>query len=256
MKTVIHNKLIRDKIPEKIALYGDSCHISELSDDEYKKYLKFKLFEEMQEYCASSEVEELVDIIEVAYACANAHGVTNEKLDTMRSMKSFKYGKFDDRIFLVSTSSNDEETAIRTISTAVDKCLMSCGDNYADDIKNIKNKMIEYYKSADYENLDNMFYFLRMMSEFSIYLEDYTKKIFDTIQEQSKSWNDGMIVKPFPEDFDTLEGCPNSCEIDPEFKHVSFFNPDFNDQVHNYMNMVDGSKYHGKAWDNGSKDTK
>ena len=247
MESVIHNKLVRDKIPEKIALHGDSYHISKLADDdEYKKYLKFKLFEEMQEYCASGEVEELVDIIEVAYACANAHGVSNEKLDTMRSMKSFKYGKFDDRILLVSTTSDDEETAIRTISSAVDKCLASCGDNYADEIKDIKNKIIEYYKSADYENLDNMFYFLRMMSEFSNYLEDYTKQLFDTIQEQGKAWN---------KDFDTAEGCHNLGKIDSGFKYVSFFNPDFNDQFHNFMNMVDGSKDQCKAWDDINKDT-
>ena len=245
MKTVIHNKLIRDKIPEKIALHGDSYHISELTDDdEYKRYLKFKLFEELQEYCASGEVEELADILEVVYACANVHGVSNEKLDTIRYMKAEKYGKFNDRIFLVSTKS-DEDTTIRNIEHAVNKYLESFNDDYADDKKSIMDTIISYYKNGDYQKIDMMLDFCNMMGEVNIKLNEYNKKIFDNINEQGKAWRNGLYVKPFPDDFDTLEGCPNfgtGGPIDPVWKHTSFFNPEYNDLVHNYMKMVDGSK--------------
>lgn len=48
----IHNKLVRDKIPEIIEKTGKVCHIHTLTSDEYLAELDRKLNEECAEYQA------------------------------------------------------------------------------------------------------------------------------------------------------------------------------------------------------------
>jgi len=68
-----YNKLIRDNIPEIIANdNGKRASVKVLTDDECLKYLNQKLSEELNEYLASSEIEELADLQEVIYGiCCN-----------------------------------------------------------------------------------------------------------------------------------------------------------------------------------------
>ena len=96
------NKLVRDKIPEMIRSHGEEEVIRVLQADEYIECLEKKLDEEVAEYHASGETEELADILEVAFALAEACGVTREELMSVCREKEESRGGFAERIFLIS----------------------------------------------------------------------------------------------------------------------------------------------------------
>ncbi len=96
----VYNKLVRDKIPEIIEQSGKLCEISILSDEEYLTALDKKLNEELQEFRQSGEIEELADILEVAYAIAQAKGYSIEQLQSLREEKKTARGAFDKKLFL------------------------------------------------------------------------------------------------------------------------------------------------------------
>ena len=74
MKRITYNKLVRDRIPEIIEKSGNKCIIEILSNEEYIEMLDKKLDEELAEYHKVENIEELADLLEVIYACAQARG--------------------------------------------------------------------------------------------------------------------------------------------------------------------------------------
>ena len=98
----IHNKLVRDKIPEIIEKTGKVCHIHTLTSDEYLAELDRKLNEECAEYQADKSLEELADMQEVMYAIAEARGYSVEELEKVRAEKAEKRGAFIEKIYLES----------------------------------------------------------------------------------------------------------------------------------------------------------
>ena len=100
MKKTYH-KLVRDRIPEIIEAGGNTCVTRILSDEEYLCRLDQKLDEELTEYHADGNPEELADLLEVIYAAAAARGVTAEELDEIRAQKAAKRGAFAQKILLV-----------------------------------------------------------------------------------------------------------------------------------------------------------
>lgn len=100
MKTITYNKLVRDRIPEIIEAGGDSCVTKILTDEAYLRMLDAKLDEELSEYHADGNPEELADLLEVIYAAAKARGVSAEELDRIREEKAAKRGAFERKILL------------------------------------------------------------------------------------------------------------------------------------------------------------
>lgn len=96
----IHNKLVRDKIPEIIENTGKTAYCHILTEDEYIAELDKKLNEECAEYQADKSLEELADMLEVMYAIAEARGYSVAELERVRAEKAEKRGGFKDRIFL------------------------------------------------------------------------------------------------------------------------------------------------------------
>ena len=70
----IHNKLVRDKIPEIIENTGKKAYCHVLAEEEYLSELDKKLNEECVEYQVDKSLEELADMLEVMYAIAEARG--------------------------------------------------------------------------------------------------------------------------------------------------------------------------------------
>lgn len=99
----VFNKLVRDKIPEIIASKGEYATTRILDNDEYKKELDKKLLEEVNEYMADDNVEELADIVEVIYGILNSKNVSIEDFEKVRKAKVEKRGAFQDKIFLEKT---------------------------------------------------------------------------------------------------------------------------------------------------------
>ena len=97
-----YNKLVRDKIPSIIERNGETPITRILNDEEYLNELNTKLQEEVNEYFADGNVEELADIVEVIYGILDAKGVSLEEFEKIRIGKVEKRGAFKDRIFLES----------------------------------------------------------------------------------------------------------------------------------------------------------
>lgn len=96
----IYHKLVRDLIPEIIENAGQTCVVTTLSDEEYLRMVDEKLQEELTEYYADGNIEELADLIEVIYAAAKARGYTVEELEAIRIKKAQQRGAFDKKILL------------------------------------------------------------------------------------------------------------------------------------------------------------
>lgn len=98
--TIIHNKLVRDKIPQIIEKSGKTPVCRTLSDEEALEMLDRKLSEELNEYQADKSMEEIADLLEVIHAVVKARGSSMEEVEAIRKDKLKKRGGFDKRIFL------------------------------------------------------------------------------------------------------------------------------------------------------------
>lgn len=99
----IYNKLVRDKIPDIIKSNGEKPVIKVLNEDEYKKELEKKLYEEYNEVLSASgqdRLEELADMLEVIAALARIEGKTLEDVSLIAHQKVLKRGSFNNRIYL------------------------------------------------------------------------------------------------------------------------------------------------------------
>ena len=96
----VYNKLVRDRIPEIIEADGKSCKTRILSDEEYIVALEAKLNEEVAEYQADKNLEEMADVLEVLQAICIARGYSLEELEALTAKKASKRGGFADKIFL------------------------------------------------------------------------------------------------------------------------------------------------------------
>ena len=99
----IYNKLVRDNIPSIIKWNGATPITRILNEEEYKKELEKKLYEEYNEVLEASgedRVEELADMIEVIKYLAKLEGKELGDVIKTADEKSTKRGAFNDRIFL------------------------------------------------------------------------------------------------------------------------------------------------------------
>ena len=99
-KRTVHNKLVRDRIPEIIEASGRTCITEVLPEDAYIQALDAKLSEELAEYQQSKSLEELADLLEVMGAVVKARGYTWDELTRVRKEKRAQRGAFEQRIFL------------------------------------------------------------------------------------------------------------------------------------------------------------
>ena len=96
----VYNKLVRDKIPEIIEADGKVCRTHILSNEEYIVALEAKLNEEVAEYQADKNLEEMADVLEVLHASCVARGYSLAELEAMSANKAEKRGGFKEKIFL------------------------------------------------------------------------------------------------------------------------------------------------------------
>lgn len=98
-------KLVRDRIPEIICSQGRNCDCRVASEGEILKFLTMKLDEEVAEYKADRNLEELADVMEVLVALAEYHGFSEEDLISKCHVKREERGAFRDyRILYLNQS--------------------------------------------------------------------------------------------------------------------------------------------------------
>lgn len=101
----IYNKLVRDCIPTIIEQAGKTFTTRILDDEEYRKELQKKAFEELEEYVQAetdeAALEELADVLEIIHALAECHGASIEQVEQIRAKKAEKRGGFREKVFLI-----------------------------------------------------------------------------------------------------------------------------------------------------------
>ncbi len=100
MARIVHDKLVRDRIPEIIRESGSIPVVHKLGETSYKKALLAKLIEEALELQADCNYEERADIAEVLRAIDEAFNFSAEKLEIERRSKADGRGEFRKKIFL------------------------------------------------------------------------------------------------------------------------------------------------------------
>ena len=96
-------KLVRDRIPEIIAVEGRDAEVRRLSDEEYDAALLDKLLEEVEELRSAGRedrLEEAADVYEVLLAIVARLGGDAEALDTAAETKRQARGAFTQRLWL------------------------------------------------------------------------------------------------------------------------------------------------------------
>ena len=94
-------KLIRDKIPDIFKEAGQVCNYAEVKNDElFLEVLRAKLIEEVNEFWAANNIEELVDIRLVVEALAEAFGYSKEKFDEAYNTKLNMNGGFNNKYII------------------------------------------------------------------------------------------------------------------------------------------------------------
>ena len=100
METIVHRKLVRDRIPEIIRNAGGEPVCRALSHAERREALRNKLCEEAEEFRQSGEMEELADMLEVLLAILNEENWPWEALEKERAEKCRARGGFAEGIWL------------------------------------------------------------------------------------------------------------------------------------------------------------
>lgn len=103
MVAVIHNKLVRDNIPDIIRQNGAECETKTVTGAEYKEALRQKLQEEVNEFLKAENAEELADILEVVHALSVAIGSNPIQVEEICAEKYCERGGFEGGAFLLCT---------------------------------------------------------------------------------------------------------------------------------------------------------
>lgn len=96
----IYNKLVRDKIPEIIKNDNKKFDSHIVNNETVLELLHKKLDEEVAEFHADKNLEELADILEVIFALSKKLGYTEDDLLNKRLEKREARGGFDQNIVL------------------------------------------------------------------------------------------------------------------------------------------------------------
>lgn len=99
-KTTQYNKLVRDRIPERIEKSGNHAEVTVLDEKTYREALDNKLQEKLDEYRTQHSLEALADLLEIMGAVVTAQGFTWNDLRQVRQKKQAEYGGFNKQLFL------------------------------------------------------------------------------------------------------------------------------------------------------------
>lgn len=115
MKSFNMNKLVRDKILEKMTGQGKNVKSRILEEKEFVEQLKIKLKEELNEL---NEVDygdkehfinELADIQSLIDYLLKVNNISKEEIDSFQKDKLLKAGGFDKRIYVERVDLSDDD---------------------------------------------------------------------------------------------------------------------------------------------------
>jgi len=104
MTREVHNKLIRDKIPEIMTAHKVKFKVSKLNGKQFSKALKNKLLEETIELKDAKTKDELLnelaDVLEVFEAILKDDKISIKDVVKKQKKKRVERGGFDKKLFL------------------------------------------------------------------------------------------------------------------------------------------------------------
>jgi predicted house-cleaning noncanonical NTP pyrophosphatase (MazG superfamily) len=100
-------KLVRDRIPEIINKSGRTAIVKQLGKKQLKSQLLEKLTEEHSELLAKTNLEEIVDMVEVLLSLGKQLGFSEDEIVDALHQKRQERGAFDQGLFLVDILSAD-----------------------------------------------------------------------------------------------------------------------------------------------------
>jgi len=112
MARVYYNKLIRDKIPEKIKGKGEDCEVRSISDEqEFEQELLKKVTEEAQALSVvrgrNDLLNELADLAAVLDELKKLHAITDAEFSQACRTNQTEKGGFEKRLYLHWSSDSD-----------------------------------------------------------------------------------------------------------------------------------------------------
>ena len=120
------NKLVRDKVPNKIIKNGEYAFTEILNDRDFELALNNKLLEELKEVINSDTkedlTEELADLLEVMLAKASLYGISYDNIEDARNVKAQTKGAFNNKVFLKYTVDKNYIDLNKGCQTCVNDC--------------------------------------------------------------------------------------------------------------------------------------
>ena len=104
----LYNKLVRDNIPDIILKDNELPVTRVLNKEDYLKELNKKLLDEVNEYLKDSNIEQMVDILEVIRAILKERGSSYKEIEIKRKKKALKRGTFKKKIYLEKVLQNGD----------------------------------------------------------------------------------------------------------------------------------------------------
>ena len=103
-----YNKLVRDNLPQLIKESGRECSYRIMNDHEYYNALLDKVDEEIEEYRASGNEEEIADVYEVLDCLVQLKEYEPMHIDYLRLIRKEARGSYKDRVLLIDVETADE----------------------------------------------------------------------------------------------------------------------------------------------------
>jgi predicted house-cleaning noncanonical NTP pyrophosphatase (MazG superfamily) len=103
-----YNKLVRDRVPEKILMSGKTYTAQKLTGQAYIQALAKIGTEEIREFASMKDrehaLDSLADALEIIISLARAEGATMEDVELIRKQKEEERGGFTRGIYLMDVS--------------------------------------------------------------------------------------------------------------------------------------------------------
>jgi predicted house-cleaning noncanonical NTP pyrophosphatase (MazG superfamily) len=107
----IHEKLVRDRIPEIYEAEGKHSEVRTLDEAEFIAALKSKLCDEAEElkgaWSQDAVLQELAEVVETVQALALASGLSMTEVERMRQHRLWKRGGFENRVHLIAVTEDE-----------------------------------------------------------------------------------------------------------------------------------------------------
>ena len=176
VSTVEHNKLVRDKIPDKIESSGEVALTKKLSDNELFEQLRLKLIEEAFEVLDANDTDELIqelaDVLEVIDSIIEKQKINMTAINSAKAKKKEKVGGFNEGIILQQTE------------LPVDKSFDKANSQIHSYKKDVVSSWIDKNEKPGYKKV-----FQRL--KIPVYLKQW-KTYFKS--KEIKEWSDTYIV--------------------------------------------------------------